>query len=287
MPFTMRAKPASHCRMSIEEGFFSAVDGVRLFYRFRPGPLKKNSLILLHGHGEHSGRYVKFFYHLEDLKIPIGAFDLRGSGQSGGEKASVRQFEDYLGDVTSFIHFLIARFEIETPIRVFGHSLGGLIALSWARENAKLVSKLILSSPLLGLPREKVVGTLAIQLNRFIPNFIVKNPVHPPFLTHDPEEVEKYRKDTLIQRKITIRLVTEMLRYASSFRAAQMTFSFPVYILMSEKDFIVDPRMTQDFFGRLVAPDKKLKIFLGFYHEIFNEVDQKSVFEELRTLLKD
>lgn len=285
MPFTTKARPTSYCRMPIEEGFFPAEDGVRLFYRFRPAAKRQNALIMLHGHGEHSGRYVKFFSQLEDLKIPMGIFDLRGSGRSEGQKASVERFEDYLADVSSFVQFLTARSQIETPVCIFGHSLGGLIALSWARENAKLVFKMILSSPLLGLPREGIIGALVSRLNRVIPNFIVNNPVNPPFLTHDQQEVERYRKDPYIQRKITIRLVNEMLRYAASFRGEKISLSWPVYILMSGKDFVVDPRRTQDFFDRLVAPDKKLKVFPEFYHEIFNETDQRVVFDALRNLL--
>lgn len=278
-------KPTSSFRMAIEEGDFRSADGERLFYRFHRASNQKNPLILLHGHGEHSGRYLKFFSRLEDHEIPMGIFDLRGCGQSGGERASVRRFEDYLSDVTCFIRFLTDQFQVRSPVLLFGHSLGGLIALSWARENPSEISKLILSSPLLGMHRESIVKMLAGPLNRLLPDWMVNNPVSPPFLTHDLEEVKRYKSDPLIQRKITIRLVNEMLRYASSFRGIEISFACPVYILMSGKDYVVNPKFTLNFFDQLHAPEKKLKSFPGFYHEIFNEVGQAEAFEELKKIL--
>lgn len=271
--------------MGIEEGLFESSDGTRLFCRFQAGSPEKNPLIILHGHGEHSGRYLKFFSNLGDLQIPIGIFDLRGCGRSGGPRASVGQFEDYLGDVSSLLQFLTSHFQVKTPVQLLGHSLGGLIALAWARENPKLVSKLILSSPLLGLPRENLSRWAAAFLNRILPSLMIKNPVPPPFLTHDPVEVENYRRDPLIQRKITIRLVNEMLRYAFLFREGEIPLSFPVYLLMAEKEFVVDPAATRNFYSRLRSPHKELEVFTGYYHEIFNEVGQAKVFERLRHYL--
>lgn len=271
--------------MSIEEGLLWAEDGERLFYRFQAASEEKTPLLLLHGHGEHSGRYLKFFTRLQDLNCPIATFDLRGCGQSSGTPVYVSRFEDYLTDISSFARFLGTRYKINPPFLLFGHSLGGLIATAWARENSTSVSKLVLSSPLFGIPKERALKGLVKVLNRLVPALVVKNPVKPPFLTHDLEEVEKYRKDPLIQRRITIRLVHEMLRYTSLFREEDVSLPFPVYILMAEQEFVVDPESTRDFFLRLRASDKELEAFPGYFHEIFNEQGQEKVFERLRYYL--
>ena len=271
--------------MAIQEGLLWAEDGERLYYRFQPGPTEKEPLLILHGHGEHSGRYLKFFSRLEDLGASIGIFDLRGCGRSSGERGDVARFEDYLSDVSSVLKFLELRFNVRPPIQLLGHSLGGLIATAWADKNPDKVSKLILSSPLFGIPKERWLGGLVKILDRWIPGLAVANPVNAFWLTHDAGELEKYRKDPAIRKRITIRLVHEMLKYGELFRTKQISLPFPVYILMAEEDYVVDPKATREFFARLKAPEKKLESFPGFFHEIFNEKEQDRVFERLRFYL--
>ncbi len=272
--------------MEIQEGLFWAGDGERLYYRYLPGDPEKRPLILIHGHGEHSGRYLKFFSRLGPFHFPIAAFDLRGCGLSSGEPAFVSCFEDYLSDVSSFLHFLNVRFKLRPPVQLFGHSLGGLIATAWAYENPEKVSKLILSSPLFGLPKENFLKRLTGLLNRWMPGFVVKNPVNSLFLTQDPQEIEKYKNDSLIRKRITVRLVHEMLRYIHLFRERKMKVPFPVSILMAGKDYVVMPKATQDFFSRIESPKKEIKVFEGFLHEIFNEKDQEQVFQQLENCLR-
>jgi len=271
--------------MPIQEGLFWARDGERIFYRFQAGSPDKNPILLVHGHGEHSGRYLKFFTRLEDLEHPLLAFDLRGCGRSSGAPVHVSRFEDYFTDITGLLDFLSDRFKIQGPVILVGHSLGGLIATGWARENPERVSKLILSSPLFGLPHEGGTRILAKVLNRIVPTLVVHNPVSPPFLTHDLEEVERYRKDPLIQRRITVRLAYEMVRYMSLFREKELVLPFPVYILMAGEDHVVWPEATHRFFSRLRAPRKELEVFDGFFHEIFNEMGQDKAFERLKYYL--
>lgn len=271
--------------MEIEEGFFESWDGKRLFYRFQRGSPDKNLVLLLHGHGEHSGRYVKFFKHLEALRSPVGVFDLRGCGHSAGPAVYVSQFEDYLKDVSSFLAFLRIRYQIEGRVHLFGHSLGGLIASGWSLKEKERISKLLLSSPLFGIPLGRAARFFLNSLNFFLPRLVIHNPVNVPLLTHDPEEVEKYRNDPLIRRRITVRLAHEMLRYSRLLLEKEIEVPFPVYILMSERDAIVDPEATRRFFKRIRAPEKELEAFAGFHHEIFNELGQEKAFERLRFYL--
>lgn len=271
--------------MPVEENYCQISPGERLFYRLKIGSPAKAPLLIIHGHGEHSGRYLKFFERLKDLDISIAVFDLRGCGLSSGKRVYVSQFEQYLSDLNSFIRFLKESRRLSGPFCLLGNSMGGLIATAWARDNAHEVEKLILSSPLFGLPREGLLKIPVEISNALIPGLVIKNPVYPPYLSHDAGEVEKYRKDPLIQRKITIRLTHEMLRYMALFRRGHHSFSFPVYILMAAEDFVVNPDATRDFFLRIRAPEKDLETFQGFYHEIFNEVEQDKAFERLRHYL--
>ena len=204
--------------MPIEEGLISTPAGVQLFYRFQTGDPKKNPLLLIHGHGEHSGRYLKFFTRLHDLGHSIAAFDLRGCGRSSGRRVYVDRFEDYANDVSAVLDFFTKQQRINLPVILFGHSLGGLIALTWARANGEKISKLVLSSPLLGVPLEETKFRLGLFLNRLAPRLVLQNPVRSNYLTHDPEEIQKYQRDPLIQRKITARLACAMTRRARLIR---------------------------------------------------------------------
>lgn len=271
--------------MPIQEGLLWAKDNERLYYRFLKGPKQEQPLILLHGHGEHSGRYTKFFSHLEDLGYSIGTFDFRGCGLSSGKPAFVNCFEDYVADVTHFLVYLEVHFKIKPPIQLFGHSMGGLVATLWALQNPEKVSKLILSSPLFGIPKQGLFKDLIKILNRMMPSFVIKNPIQPPFLSHDESEIKKYKKDTLIRKKITVRLISEMLKCMSKFGEKEIAVPFPVYILMAEKDHVVSPEATQLFFSKLQAPEKEIEIFPEFFHEIFNEIEQEKVFKRLRHYL--
>ncbi len=271
--------------MTIEEGFFRTRDGEQIFYRFQRGQEQKNPILILHGHGEHSGRYIKFFTELQDLHRSIAIFDLRGCGRSGGPPVYVSSFQDYLNDVSALVDFLKSNYQITAPFHLIGHSLGGLIATAWADENKPLVSKLILSSPLFGIPMAGSLKVLVNVLNRLIPRFVVRNPVRPFYLTHDPEEERKYLQDPLIRRRITIRLTHEMLKCSAHFQETNVDFPFPVYILMAGEEYVVDPEATKKVFSRIKSPAKKIEIFPGYLHEIFNERGQDKVFDRLRHYL--
>lgn len=273
--------------MREELGTFFSFDRLKLFYRYYPSPEDDYTMVIVHGHGEHSGRYEKFSRFFSGVGISIASFDLRGTGRSEGERVYVRFFEEFLEDLSSFVRFLQERFGAQKKIFLLGHSLGALIAIHWARRFPEKIQALILSSPCLGLRLPKLLCAFNSFLHDKIPHFCYQNPVYPPHLTHDQKEVENYRKDSMIQRKITVRLLHEMLRYMTRLEAAEIfRFPFPVYVLMAELEKIVDPQKTHKFFDKVVAPRKNLEIFHGFYHEVFNELGQEKVFEKLKEVLQ-
>ena len=270
-----------------QEDTFPTRDGLKLFSRFFAAGPGSDVMVILHGHGEHSGRYDKFAKELRGENLSIGVFDFRGHGRSEGPRVYFESFEDYLEDVTSFVSFLEKNYGIGGKIILLGHSVGGLVAAHWAARCPGRLKALVLSSPCLGLRLPRVLVKFNALLNGFIPAFAYRNPVYPPHLTHNPEEVIAYRNDNLIQRKMSVRLLHEILTYQVRLEAEKsFSFPFPVFLLMAELEKVVDPKITREYFGKIRAPLKELKVFPGFYHEIFNELWQDQVFAALKECLK-
>lgn len=276
------------CSPQGDSGFFYAVDQCRLFYRYESAlEAEADILVILHGHGEHSGRYQKFRKKLQGMNVSVASFDLRGNGHSEGRRVYVESFEEYLEDLSRFRAFLESRYGIKKKIILLGHSLGGLIAVRWASRYPEKIKGLILSSPCLGLRLPSWVVSLNRFLNTWLPRWIYTNPVYPPHLTHNPEEVANYKTDAFIQRKISVRLLQEMLVTTQQVQQQPVfEFPFPVYILMAGLEKVVDGEMTRRFYERLQAPEKDLICFESFYHEIFNEIEQDRAFTALRDCIQ-
>ncbi len=272
--------------MILHQGFFPGFDQKKLFYRFWDQGEASDLLVILHGHGEHSGRYEKFFRHLQNENLSLAVYDFRGHGQSEGPSVDIDSFEDYLEDVSSFTAFLTNQFGKKAKTFFLAHSVGGLVAIHWSLRHLKDLDGLILSSPCLGLSLPKFLVQFNRFMNQIAPRFLYQNPVYPPHLSHDPEEVALYKEDKWIQRKMSVRLLHEMLSYASRLDVVdQFQFPFPVHVLMADLEKVVDSNRTRAFYEKVVAPAKRMQVFSGFYHEIFNERGQEEAFRALKVSL--
>ncbi|MEI7752118.1 MAG: lysophospholipase [Candidatus Omnitrophota bacterium] len=267
---------------------FQSRDGAKIFYRFYPAAGARHTVIMLHGYGEHTGRYEKFPGKMGRLSAQFAAMDFRGMGKSDGARGDISSFDDYLSDVTAFVEHLRQKYSIPQKFILFGHSLGGLVATCWAMKNPAPVKMLILSSPFLGLRFSKGIGPLNRLIRVFAPGFLYRNPVRSRTLSHDPAEIVSYRKDPLILRHISARLVGEIARRTEILKRQHiLSLPFPIHMLVPGEERIVDSKASRRFFDRLVAPRKERTIFEGFFHEIFNEKDQQKTFNVLKTIIED
>ncbi len=271
---------------SFQENHFRNSDGLNLFYRWYDAGRQAKTLVMLHGQGEHGGRYEKFLEPLKDLGISLAVLDFRGNGRSEGIDCYVDSFENHLEDVTQFAAHLKATHGIPEQFMLYGNSMGGLVAVHWALRHGRHLKALILSSPCLGLNLHGWIVNFNGLLNMWIPKYHYKNPIYPPYLTHDPDERKKYEADPLIRRKISVRLLHEMLVYGNKLKHLKhVELPCPLFILMAGIERVVDARQTERFFEKVKAPRKELAVFDNFYHEIFNELGQQEAFNTLKTYL--
>lgn len=247
------------------------------------------ALLIVHGMGEHGGRYLHAPHYLRGAVDAVYCLDQRGHGRSEGLRGHCDRFSEFTDDLAlaiSRIHQQLSAKFGKAELHVLGHSFGGLVVLRTLFLNATLpVKSAIISSPLLGIKvkvplAKKLVG---IALSDLWGTLQVTNEVDPSHLSHDPAVAKAYRSDRLVHNKITSRMYTEMTQAMEDTVSREAGFAYPMDMIVSLQDDIVDPDVTQKFFRDLKLRDKQLKTFPSFFHEPFTELGKEKAFEEVST----
>lgn len=269
------------------DGYFKTHDHHRLFYqKITPDKKSRAVLICVHGVNEHSGRYGNFIDAFSP-DFTLYLFDHRGHGRSDGVRSHVEKFDEYVNDVAAFVAWVTS----ENPsVRIFiiGHSLGGQITVNYlARFPQSKLSGFILSSPNLRLkmklnPLKKI---LADKLSQWTPQFKLPNDISPDWISRDSQVVKEYKKDPLVGKAVSVRLAQEVLTNLDTILTLAPKIKTPGLLLHAGDDKITDQQGTVIFFERMTVKDKTLKIYPGFYHELFNDLGKEDVFEDVRTWL--
>jgi alpha-beta hydrolase superfamily lysophospholipase len=257
-----------------EEGFVRSPDGVRLYWqRYRPPGEPRATVAVLHGGGDHSGRYPGVTAALVRAGFEVAMVDFRGHGQSDGRRWHVDSFNDYFADLDTFM----AKVREESAGRrifVVGHSQGGLIAAAWGLEAGRAVSGIALSSPYLKLAFEPPVVKkyASLMLGRLVPFLPIKVGLDVADLSADPEMQRWTDQDPLYGRVTTPRWFTESTRMQESVRVWAPEFAYPLLVMVGSADRIADPAAGRAFHARAGTRDKRILEYEGFRHELFNEV---------------
>lgn len=250
------------------------------------------TLVVLHGLGEHGGRYLHFPHYLQNEVGAVYSLDHRGHGRSEGLRGHVERFDALADDAALAIsrldESLKKRFG-KSEIHILGHSLGGLILLRALFLHPHLpLSSATVSAPLLKvkspLPAYKKVA--AHILSRFWGWLHMTSELDATRLTHDQEVVEAYLSDRLVHQKGTPRFYTEMVSALADTARRDSGIQVPLQMLIPMQDAIVDPEAALQFFKALKLSDKLLKTYSNFYHEPFNEIGKEQVFADLALWIK-
>lgn len=243
----------------------------RLFTRWRPAESERAAALVIHGYGEHSGRYEHVFAALNDIGCSCLGLDYRGFGRAEGRRAFIRSFADYLDDVAWGLAAMREHTE-ELPI-LLGHSQGGLIAALYAIEGRSPLRGLVLSSPALrfavSVPRWK--HALAHALSSVWPTFTLPTELNARDLSHDENKLRQLREDQLAVRVGTARWYTENLRAQERALAGAGALRTPTLLQVAGDDRVVDAAVTRAFYERVSADDKTWIDYPGAYHEVYQE----------------
>ncbi len=251
------------------------------------GVVRRGSLLLVHGLGEHSGRYAHVAERIAALGLQVRGYDLRGHGESGGARGSIPHPDALLDDLRAVFDDL--KGEDAAPPFLLGHSMGGAIAARAATGGWLTPRGLILSSPGLLLstgPLES--GALALA-RRLAPDRGLPNRLPVDRLSHDAREVAKYRADGLNHDRITPRLYDFVADAGERARRDAAHFTVPTLLLVAGADALVDPRGARELSAALPPGVGTLHWYDGLYHELFNErePDRTLVLDDLAAWLEE
>lgn len=269
--------------MEHREGSFNGQRGIRLYYQaWLPTGSPRTVLLVVHGLAEHGGRYANLASYFVPKGYAVYSFDYCGHGKSGGLRCYVHCFSDYLDDLHSFVD-IIRKEQSGGRIFLVGHSMGGTIAVAYAAEHQQELAGMVISAPTvkMGSSVSPVDKLMAPVLSALAPKMGVAA-IDASAISRDKAVVTAYVNDPLVYRgKIRARLGAEMLKVMQQLPSIIPRITLPTLIMQGTADRLSNPEGSRMLYGLLGSPDKTLKQYEGFYHEIFNEPGHEQVLTDM------
>jgi len=249
---------------------------------WEPEEKPKAIVCLVHGLGEHTGRYEHVGRVLNEAGYALFGFDMRGHGKTGGARGHIPSMDDAVQDIHRFIGFQKQTYP-DIPIFLYGHSLGGLFALVYGIQNDDGLKGVIITGAALrsALQEQKIKIAMANILGSLVPALTIPSGLDPKTISRDPEVVQKYINDPLVHDKTSVGLGKSALTAIDLCFARATEFSIPLLMMHGTEDKLAYPSGSEDF-AKLVGETNKdvtLKLWDGMYHEIHNEPEQAEVFK--------
>lgn len=234
---------------------------------------------LIHGIGEHIGRYAHVGHFLAQAGYACMGFDLRGHGRSGGRRGHTPDYQALLDDIALFLAHLQVRYP-DSPVFLYGHSLGGNLALNFVLRFKPPLIGVVASAPALRLAFEPPPAKVALArlMNRILPAFSQPSGLETAALSREAKVVQAYINDPLVHDRVSARMFVGF--YQSGLWALQNahTLNVPVLLIHGSADRLTSVDASREFAHR--AGEKcTLKIWQGLYHELHNEPEQGEVLE--------
>jgi alpha-beta hydrolase superfamily lysophospholipase len=269
--------------MKHTEGSFKGYENLDLYYQcWLPTIVPKAVLILSHGLAEHSGRYMNMVNYFVPKGYIVYGLDHRGHGKSKGLRGYVERFSYFVKDLDIFLS-VIRGTHHDTKVFVVGHSVGGTIATVYAVHHQNRFDGLILSGPTLkaGAGVSSALIIIARILSILLPKLGLYV-IDASAISRDKAVVNAYVNDHLVYRgKISTRLGTEIIKVMRTLPSQMWKIQIPVLIMHGTTDRLSDPEGSKMLYELVMSKDKTLKLYEGFYHEIFNDPGREHVFADM------
>jgi len=258
-----------------------------LFYQgYLPVESPRAVLLIVHGLAEHIGRYMNVVDYFVPRGYAIYGFDQRGHGQSEGIRGYVERFSYYIDDIKTFFDMVRGEHPGVTFF-ILGHSVGGLIAITYSLNHQNELDGLILSGATIkpGESLSPVKIMLARLLSLVMPKMGI-DVIDASAISQDQAVVNAYINDPFVYRgKIRARLGAELIKAMQVLPNQMSDIQLPVLIMSGSADRLSNPEGSRFLYNRISSRDKTIKFYDGFYHEIFNEPGRNQVFGDMENWL--
>jgi len=265
----------------------SKARGTSRLYRqsWSPDDEPRAAILLVHGLGEHSGRYAYLAEHCTARGFDVHAVDHYGHGKSEGMAGHVERFSVFLDGLRALRDSVR---DSERPLFLLGHSMGGLIAARFLVEDQASFRACVLSGP--ALLSDAAPSALVMAIVRLVSWLAPTAPLlglDPSGVSRDPDVVAAYVRDPLVHHgKSTARLIVELTAAMQAGLAEAPTIELPLLLMHGEADKLTSPSGSQALYERVRSTDKTLRLYPGLYHEIFNEPERDQVLGEMSAWLE-
>jgi alpha-beta hydrolase superfamily lysophospholipase len=275
-------------KMQHTEGKFIGHNNFSLYRQaWLPDGIPIAILVVVHGIAEHSGRYTNLVNYFIPKGYAVYSFDLRGHGKSDGKRSYVERFSYYIDDLKTFCD-MVHEENKNAKVFMIGHSMGSTIAIDYALEHQSGLQGLIISGTTLkaGSSINKASILMARILSVLMPKMGV-TALDSNGISRDKAVVTAYINDPLnYTGKLSARVGAELLKTMAMLQSRLSEITLPLLIMQGTHDRISDPSSSKLLFDGVSSKDKTMKLYEGFYHEIFNDPERLQVFSDMEAWLK-
>ena len=258
----------------------STNDGLELYARTWGDPqASRAAVVLVHGLGEHCGRYEHVAQALESESLYVLGFDQRGHGRSPGKRGLIPSYDQPLDDIAVAIEHAKADAP-GLPLFLYGHSLGGLEVLHYGLVRKPELQGVIATSPALMVSTSTLNQLMAGLMKHLAPNMIVANGLDASALSRDPQVGQAYLKDPLVHDKVSVRLGSYMMDMGRYILDHAAEWSLPLYLAPGTADRICQFEGSAQFAAR-AGEMATFHPWEGLYHETHNELNKDEVIQAM------
>ena len=265
------------------QGRFTASDGLSIYHQaWLPDGNPRAVVMLLHGLGEHSGRYAHVADALNGAGYAVHALDHRGHGKSDGKRAFVKSYDELMTDLVQF-RAMVEREHAGVPLIVLGHSMGGNLAVGHALDHQQGITGLALSGAALQVGSDLSPGKLKVFriIAKIAPGFRPEG-LSADAISRDPAVVTAYRNDPLVfTGKISAGMGAALIDAMERFPARYHEFTLPIVVMHGGDDQLASIEGSKALAAAAVNAQVTTHFYDGLYHEIFNEPEQGKVLADL------
>ena len=239
----------------------------------------KAVLFLIHGMGEHARRYEHVAEYFKNVNIATVAIDLRGHGNSEGKRGHMPSYEHMMQDLKLALHEIEVAYK-GLPIILYGHSMGGNLALNYLLRNSKGLMGAIVTGPYLRLgfdpPRWKVL--LAKLSANIYPSLSQPTGLEKIALARSSQVIQEYENDPLVHDRMTASFFINIHQAGIQAIARSKELEIPILLMHGAKDRLTSPGGSKEFYAN-AGSNVNFHLLEGLYHEIHNEPEKNEVFK--------